>query len=186
MAGVASSPMFLQFSFLCGLRGYHEYKLFWAPTLHEILPARPEVGNRFDRFAVAGYRRFGAIERVVGHLPREISCFMYFIIVHGATVTCKVTDVHHRRSPLIQGGLEIPIEVTVSMETNDQNKQALELCRKSVQMKYAEPVNGEYEDFTDRILQALHNAYDLLDESEDDESEEDDDDYAEDPTTGNT
>jgi len=72
---------------------------------------------------------------------------MYFIITHRATVTCKVTDVHHRRSPLIQGGFEIPIEVTVSMETSDQNKQVLELCRKSVHMKYAEPVNGKYEDF---------------------------------------
>ena len=116
-----------------------------------------------------------------------------------------MTDVHHRRSPLIQGGLEIPIEVTVGMETSDQNKQALELCRKSVQMKYAEPINGEYEDFTDRILLALHNAYDILDESEEDESEDDDElcwhfitlmiywmnlkmmmNYAEDPTAGNT
>ena len=105
---------------------------------------------------------------------------MYFIIAHGATVT--YTDDHHRRSPLIQGGLEIPIEVTVSMETSDQNKQALELCRKSVQMKYAEPVNGEYEDFTERILQALHNAYDLQDESEEDDELHSN----EDPAIGNT
>jgi len=58
--------------------------------------------------------------------------------------------------------------MTVSMETSDQSKQALELCRKSMQMKYAEPVNGKYEDFMEQILQALHNAYDLQDESEDD------------------
>ena len=70
---MAGSPMILQFSFLCGLRGYHEYRLLWIPTLHEILPALPEDGNSFDRFAVAGYKRFGTIERVVGHLPREIS-----------------------------------------------------------------------------------------------------------------
>ena len=147
--------------------------MLWTVTLHERISARPEPGNHFDRFAVAGYRQFGTTERVVGHLPREISRFMYFIIAHGARVTCKVTDVHHRRSPLIQGGLEIPIEVTVSMETSELNKQALDLCRKSVQLKYAEPVNGEYQDFTANILQALHNAYDSQDESEEDESEED-------------
>ena len=28
----------------------------------------------------------------------------------------KVVDVNHRRSPLIQGGIEIPIEVSVEME----------------------------------------------------------------------
>jgi len=38
------------------------YKVLWAPTLHEILPTHPEVGNLFDCFAVAGYRQFGTIE----------------------------------------------------------------------------------------------------------------------------
>jgi len=43
-------------------------------------------------------------------------------------------------------------------------------------MKYTEPVNGEYEDYIymEQILQALHNVYDLQDESEEDESEDDD------------
>ena len=57
-------------------------------------------------------------------------------------------------------------------------------------MKYAEPVNGEYEDFTEQTLQALHDAYDAQDESEEDESEdeeEEDDLYSsEDPATEST
>ena len=54
---------------------------------------------------------------VVGHhLPREVSRFTYFIISHGARVFCKVVEVNPRRSPLIQGGLEIPIEVTVETD----------------------------------------------------------------------
>ena len=43
---------------------------------------------------------------VVGHLPREISMFT---IVHGGRVSFKVINAHHRRSPLVQGGLEIPV-----------------------------------------------------------------------------
>ena len=38
---------------------------------------------------------------------------LYGIILHGAKVTAMVMDTHHRRSPLVQGGLEIPIQVTV-------------------------------------------------------------------------
>ena len=34
---------------------------------------------------------------------------------------CKVVEVNHRRLPLIQGGLEIPIEVTVEMHVSEQN-----------------------------------------------------------------
>ena len=104
---------------------------------------------------------------------------MYFIIAHGATIACKVTDVHHRRSPFIQGNLEIPIEATVSMETSDQNKQALDLSGKSVQLKYEKPVDGKYEDFTVQILQALYNAYDSQEKSEEDDSEDDETEYNE-------
>ena len=60
---------------------------------------------------------------VVGHLPPEVSrlTFIYFVISHGAKVFCKVVEVNHRRSPLIQGGLEIPIKVTVEMDVSEQN-----------------------------------------------------------------
>ena len=47
-------------------------------------------------------------------------------IVHGAKVSCKVMDVHHRRSPLVQGGLEIPCQVLiVEMEMTDKNSLAI-------------------------------------------------------------
>ena len=31
-------------------------------------------------------------------------------------MSCKVMDVHHRRSPLVQGGLETPCKVIAEME----------------------------------------------------------------------
>ena len=93
----------LRYNFLCGLRGYHQYRLLWTPVLDEILTARSEIGNYFDRYAIAAYRQFGATERIVGHLPRELSKYLYFIIFHGARIVCKVINTHHRRSPLVQG-----------------------------------------------------------------------------------
>ena len=48
------------------------------------------------------------------------------LIVHGARVSCRVVDAHHRRSPLIQGGMEIPVEVTVEMDISEENALAME------------------------------------------------------------
>ena len=47
----------LRYSFLCGLRGYHQYRLLWTPVLDEILTARSEIENYFDRYAIAAYRQ---------------------------------------------------------------------------------------------------------------------------------
>ena len=58
---------------------------------------------------------------MVGHLPREISRFTYFLIMHGTRVSCKVMEMHYRRSPHIQGSLEIPVEVTVEMDISEEN-----------------------------------------------------------------
>ena len=124
---MATDGVIVQYSFLCGLRGYHEYRHLWTPVLHETLTARPEIGNCFDRYAIAAYQQFGATKRIVGHLPRELSRYLYFIIFHGAHIKCKVINTNHRRPSLVQGGLEIPVEVIESMDSSDANKQAL--CR---------------------------------------------------------
>ena len=63
-----------------------------------------------------------------------------------------VMDTHHRRSPLVQGGLEIPIQVTVEM---DLTGQCLDKYETLVGDKYKEPVDGKFEDATDSILQRL-------------------------------
>ena len=41
--------------------------------------------------------------------------------LHGGRVSCRATDIHHRRSPLVQGGLEIPAEVTIEMALTEEN-----------------------------------------------------------------
>ena len=59
-------------------------------------------------------------------------------------MSCKVVDVHHRRSPLVQGGLEIPCEVTVEMAMT--NKVSL---LTSTNGQYQEPVEGKFPDAGD-------------------------------------
>ena len=41
-----------QFSVHSVVRGHHVYKKIWTPYLGEILDLHPEVGNKYDRFAV--------------------------------------------------------------------------------------------------------------------------------------
>ena len=151
MAAVTRS---IQVTFLCGLRGYHEYRFTWSPSVNEVLRARHERNNRY---AIAVTKQLPGFltESVVGHLPREISRLTYFIILHGARVLVKVLDAHHRKSPLIQGGIEIPVEVTVEMAATEENRLALAKYEAMTAERYKEPVDGKYQDATAAILAGL-------------------------------
>ena len=50
---------------------------------------------------------------IVGHIPREIPRLCYFFVKHGGLLRGNVSDIKYRRSPLPQGGLEIPITLSV-------------------------------------------------------------------------
>ena len=82
----SSNSLVLNFAFPCGLRGFHVYKELWNPKLNEMLETIHEENNPHDRYAVAAIRKTVSRLRpvVVGHLPREISMFTRFIILHGA------------------------------------------------------------------------------------------------------
>ena len=150
----------LRVSFLCGLRGYHEYRTVWNPVIDEVLHTRHKRNNIHDRYAIAAINLLpGTIApSVVGHLPKEISRITYFIINHGATVRCRVISDHHRRTPLIQGGLEIPVEVVVEMPVKDRNiSLIMQKYESLVQEAYKEPASdtGMFEDATEEILKEL-------------------------------
>ena len=53
------------------------------------------------------------VASIVGHIhvPKEISHKTRHIVEHGAYVAAFVFATHHHPSPLIQGGLEIPIKL---------------------------------------------------------------------------
>ena len=66
-----------------------------------------------------------------------------------------MVDVHHRRSPLVQGGLEIPIELTTEMECSEKNKLCIKQYETLVREKYKEPIDGMFEDATASIFKGL-------------------------------
>ena len=118
----------LKFSFLCGIRGFHQYWSVWVPTVNEILQVEQEMSNPHDVYAIAVKKRLpGSIsESIVGCLPRKVSgspTSLFF----GARASYRVTDIPHRRSPLVQGGLEIPAEVTIEMTLIEKNTLALNM-----------------------------------------------------------
>ena len=151
MASVSGS---VQYSFLCGLRGYLVYKEIWKPEVGEIMSCIYERNNPVDRYAIAATKLLpGRLSNVtIDHLPREISRFTRFFISRGADVFVTVRDSHHRRSPLVQGGLEIPVKLTVRMEAASENNQAVERFKELVQRHYKEPTNGKFDDCTKEVL----------------------------------
>lgn len=162
----------LRVSFLCGLRGYHEYRTVWNPVIDEVLSTRHERNNIHDRYAIAAIKLLpGTIApSIIGHLPKEISRLTYFIINRGATVRCRVISEHHRHSPLIQGGLEIPVEVVVEMPVEDSNAQTMQKYESLVQKAYKEPASntGMFEDATEDILKELFSEGSDSDSSDED------------------
>lgn len=49
-----------------------------------------------------------------------------FIMLYGVTVALKVLDTHHCRLLLVQGGLEIPIQITVTIKYSTKNNYAMD------------------------------------------------------------
>ena len=75
----------------------------------------------------------------VGHLPMEISRVTKFFIDRGATVAAELTSEYYRRSPLIQGGLEIPCKITAKISGTAINLLIMEKYIQFVQEFYTEP-----------------------------------------------
>ena len=125
------------FEFTAAIRGYHVYQKIWQPELNETLVCIHERRNEFDAFSVKTVRTVG--NATVGHLPREISRPTKYLLDRGATEKAVITFSYYRRSPLFQGGLEIPCSVTVSMPGTIRNHLLLDRYRELVAELYCEP-----------------------------------------------
>ena len=62
---------------------------------------------------------------MLGHQPQELARNVGYIMFHGARASAKVKATQYRRSPQVQGGLEIPIKVTIEMDQIKANKLAI-------------------------------------------------------------
>lgn len=128
------------FYFLAAVRGFHVYRDVWRPYEQEFLKCNFEIGNTFDMFAIKVCKN-SEDNKIIGHLPREISRPTKFLIDRGATVTATVRSKNVRRSPLYQGGLEILCNVKVVMPKTRKNQLLLDRYRKMVNELYSEPEN---------------------------------------------
>lgn len=156
-------------NFFTGLRGFHVYRSSWKPYVQQKIEFRKEKNNKHDKYAVAGYTKLpGKLALcVVGHIPREISRYIWFALIGGATITARVVSTAVKHSPLLQGGLEIEIKVLVVWENNDENLKILEDKAKSVNFPLGEP----YQDDTKNILKLIKEKEDTVCISTDDEDE---------------
>ena len=71
--------------------------------------------------------------------------------MHGARASCKVMDTHYRRFPLIQGSLEIPVEVTIEMDITEENVLAMEKYKALTEDYYQEPMGQRFRNPTESI-----------------------------------
>ena len=157
--------------FNTGLRGYHVYCINWKPYLKQQLAFKPEKDNKCDRFAVAGQTRLPEtlFPSTVGHIPIELSRYIWYALKRGAIARGEVTSIRQKPSPLIQGGLEIPVEVTVVWE----DEKAMEILRDKVD-EVGYPVGDEqYPDESKEILKYIFSSSEVSvpsDESDDEEA----------------
>lgn len=83
------------------IRGHYIYKSIWTPVVGETLEARIEENNIHDRFAISVLRE----DKIVGHVPQEISQLFSSFLNRGGVVTAEVTGkrIHGK-------GLEVPCQ----------------------------------------------------------------------------
>ena len=149
------------FDFITGLRGFHVYRDIWKPSLNQFINFKQERNNRYDRFAVAGMTKLpGTLAAsIVGHMPRELSRFIWYAIERGARITATLVSTQAKDSPLVQGGLEIPVIVKVEWE-NEINLQRLKKKVASLSYSLEEDYVDESKDILEEILK--ENDCDLL------------------------
>ena len=78
---------------------------------------------------------------VISDLPREIKCA--WLIIHvcpGEAFMMQLVFANHRRFSLVQGGLDIPIEVCVVMLFSDMKKKVLKVYKALIGDQYEKPM----------------------------------------------
>ena len=90
------------------VRVFHVCKASWKPKEDELLECSHEKDNPYNSFSIKVFKPDSPAE-ILGHLPMEISQITKFIIDRGAQVAVKSHVRHYRRSPLVQGGLVVPV-----------------------------------------------------------------------------
>ena len=110
-----------------------------------------ERNNCYDRYAIAATKRLRGrlADSAVGHLPGEISRATRFFLLRRVIVRGKVIGKNHRGSPLVHGGLEIPLQGTAEMDPKGIRQYLKTINRLSFQIIWME---GHFDDCTKQVL----------------------------------
>ena len=104
---------------------------------------------------------------VVAHVPKELSRYVWYALEQGAKFTGRVISVKPKRLPLIQGGLEIPMVVSV---TWSNAKSLVILKERTEEVSYS--VEKDYVDDSKSILAEIKGEdIDITSDSDNDEDE---------------
>lgn len=104
------------FSAIIGSRGYHVYRQNeWTniSTNQVVNVCKETSANSIAndpyccKITIQRKDRVGAV--TVGHIPREISRFVYYFLQEGGSIYGSVVDTQPKVSPIPQGGLEVPL-----------------------------------------------------------------------------
>ena len=79
-------------------------------------------------------RKEKLVADVVGHVPQEISRFVYFFLHHGGSIDATVEDKRYRPSPIAKGGLEKVLRATFNIE--DSKRFLLLRLKELIQKNY--------------------------------------------------
>ena len=166
------------YSFLSGIRGFHVCKEVWKPILRERLNLSHERKNLHDRYAIAAYKRLPGrlADSIIGHLLREISRpTRSFFLLRGGVAFAEVIITTHRRSPLIQGGLEIPVKVLIEIEGTAKNRLIIDKYKDLVSANYKGPdLDGHFDDCTKDVLKELYVQEEEMSDSDEQSAEVED------------
>ena len=105
------------------LSGFHVYKAIWELKVSEKLACSHEENNRDDPFAIKTCQLDSG--KIVGHLPMELSRISKFILDRGAKIEVELRETYYLRSPLVQGGLEIPCDLVITMPNTMKSAELL-------------------------------------------------------------
>ena len=127
--------------FHAAVKGFHVYKTNWKPQDGELLKCTHEEDNPYDIFSMKVCKPDS--DEIVGHLPMETSRTTKFIVDRGAKCTLKIRGMHYRRTLLVQGGPEVPCEMTITMIGNVVNRLFLTRYGSLLKELYIESTDDE-------------------------------------------
>ena len=101
------------FESTAAVRAFHVFSSTWIPRKGEKLTCHHEENSAFDIYPI---KNVTESNQIVDHLPREISPITNFLLDCGTKFRFTLTSTNYCRSPLVQGGLEIPCKLPATVK----------------------------------------------------------------------